>query len=126
MQSGRCNKPSDQRRIERHQLGEYLCVYNAYSGRPMGQIGNISPDGMMLISLLPIMVDEVFEMKLKLPSSTGIEEVVSFKAQSHWCRPDLSPGHYDTGFSIVSNHQAFSELARMLERYFSFSQTPDA
>ncbi|HDZ57314.1 MAG TPA: PilZ domain-containing protein [Pseudomonas xinjiangensis] len=117
---------TEQRRIARHQLAEYLSVYNAYTGRPMGQIGNISDNGMMLISLLPVMVGEVFDMQLRLPSATASEEVLNFKALSHWSRPDISPGHFDTGFSIVANGEAFSHLARLLERYFSFSHSLDA
>ena len=39
----------EQRRIPRHQLSAYLCVYNSRTGRPIGYIGNISRDGIMLI-----------------------------------------------------------------------------
>jgi len=43
-----------QRRIERHQLPYYLKVFNRITDKPMGSIGNVSLDGLMLISQLPI------------------------------------------------------------------------
>lgn len=110
----------DQRHIARHQLAAYLCVYNARSDTPMGQIGNVSGNGLMLISVLPVMVDEIFEMRLKLPAGAGGLDIIDFRALSHWCRPDVSPGYYDTGFSIVSSPHSISELAHLLERFFTF------
>ena len=113
----------DQRQIERHELSAYLQLYNSYSGHPMGFIGNISPLGLMMISSLPVMVEAVFDMQIRLPPQTGRNQTLDFQARSHWCCPDLTPGHFDTGFSIVSNHQAFAEIARLLERYFQFDFT---
>ena len=110
----------EQRHIARHQLASYLCVYNARTDKPMGQIGNVSGNGLMLISVLPVMVDEIYEMRLQLPAGDGGLDIIDFKALSHWCRSDVSPGFYDTGFSIVSSSHSISELAHLLERFFTF------
>lgn len=117
----------DQRCIARHQLGGFLQVYNRHTGKPIGYLGNISKQGMMLISSLPVMLGACYELQLRLPSATDAEaELVNFSARSHWCRADASPGNYDSGFSITSNQQAFADLARALERYFSFYHPIDA
>ncbi|WP_304640628.1 PilZ domain-containing protein [Pseudomonas sp.] len=118
-------RKTDQRQIERHQLGSYLAVYNARTGRSMGQIGNLSASGLMLISLLPVMVGHIFDMQVRIPDAEG-ERIINFQALSHWCQADVSPGHFDSGFSIVSNQREFSELGRMLERYFRFTYLDDA
>lgn len=110
----------EQRHIARHQLAAYLCVYNARTDQPMGQIGNVSGNGLMMISLLPVMIGEIFEMRLKLPAAEGGVDIIDFKALSHWCRPDVSPGYFDTGFSLVSSSHSISELAHLLERFFTF------
>lgn len=116
----------DQRCIARHQLGGFLQVYNRHTGKSIGYLGNISKQGIMLISSLPIMLGASYELQLKLPSSTDAgAELVDFSARSHWCRADASPGNYDSGFSITSNQQAFADLARALERYFSFHHSVD-
>ncbi|MEH6669168.1 PilZ domain-containing protein [Halopseudomonas sp.] len=118
--------PQEQRRIERHQLGSYLQVFNRHSGRPMGYLGNISRQGMMLISDLPVMLGSFYELQLRLPGANDVPDCVNFTAMSHWCRADASPGFYDSGFSIVHNQQAFAGLAKSLEQYFSFQYPVDA
>lgn len=118
---------NDQRCISRQQLSGFLQVYNRHTGRPFGYLGNISSRGMMLISTLPIMLGACYDLQLKLPSATGAEtELVDFSARSLWCRADATPGYYDSGFSVVTNQQAFGGLSRVLERYFSFNQPIDA
>ena len=47
-----------QRRIERHQLPYYLKVFNRITDKPMGSIGNVSLEGLMLISQL-LMLEKV-------------------------------------------------------------------
>jgi hypothetical protein len=119
-------RKTDQRQIERHQLSSYLAIYNARTGRAMGQIGNLSTSGLMLISLLPVMVGHVFDLQVRIPDPEQGERLINFQALSHWCQADIAPGHFDSGFSIVSNQREFSELTRMLERYFSFANDFDA
>ncbi len=36
------------RRIERHQLPYYLKVFNRFTDKPMGYIGNISREGLLM------------------------------------------------------------------------------
>lgn len=116
----------DQRLISRQQLTGYLQVFNAHTGKPMGFIGNISRDGFMLISSLPLLLGAAYSMQLRLPSGSSDPDIINFTAVSHWCRADETPGHYDSGFSITENHRAFAALADALERYFSFSHPVDA
>ncbi len=40
----------ERRSIKRHQLNDYLKIYNRNTMREMGNIGNISCNGLMLIS----------------------------------------------------------------------------
>ncbi|SDR95623.1 PilZ domain-containing protein [Halopseudomonas litoralis] len=122
-------EPFDQfsRRITRHQLPAYLNVYNSHTGRFMGTMGNVSCNGFMLISPLPVMLGAEYAMQLHLPSANGDQvQTLAFRAVSRWCRPDLTPGHHDAGFSIVDNMQVFANLADALQRYFTFVHATDA
>lgn len=115
------------RGIARHQLKAYLNVYNSYSGQYMGSMGNVSCRGFMLISPHPVMLGEEYELQLHLPPLGGDgETIVPFRAISRWCRPDLTPGHYDAGFCISDNQQIFSGLSIALKRYFSFMYQVDS
>ena len=73
------------RRIERHQLPYFLKVFNRFTDKPMGYLGNVCEDGLMLISQLPLLVDANFELRLKLPDSDGRVQVVDLTARCLWC-----------------------------------------
>ena len=108
------------RRIERHQLPYYLKVFNRITDRPMGYIGNISLEGLMLISELPMLVGARFDMRLKIPGHDGQLHLVDFYATCQWSREDLTPGHFDSGFALVAPPAEFVELVEALRFYFSF------
>lgn len=116
-----------ERGIPRHQLHAYLNVFNSFDGHFMGTMANVSCKGFMLISPYPVMLDEDYDMQLHLPALGGEGEfVLPFRANSRWCRPDLTPGHYDAGFTLISDPQVFAGLSIALQRYFTFTHQPDA
>lgn len=108
-----------QRRIERHQLPYYLKVFNRITDKPMGSIGNVSLDGLMLISQLPILVGARFDMRLKIPGQHGMH-FIDFSANCQWCREDVTPGIYDSGFAPVAPPADYVEMIDALRYYFSF------
>ena len=61
-----------ERRIERHQLPGYLRVFNRYTNKQLGCLGNVSEKGLMLISDLPMMVGAEFQLRLQVPCERGM------------------------------------------------------
>lgn len=108
-----------QRRIERQQLPCYLKVFNRITDKPMGYIGNVSLDGLMLISQLPLLVGARFDMRLKIPGQTA-PRFIDFSATCQWCREDVTPGSFDSGFALVAPPAEFVEMVESLRQYFSF------
>lgn len=111
-----------ERRIERHQLPYYLKVYNRYTGRAMGYLGNVSEVGLMLISELPLLVGPVFELQVKIPSIEGETTLINLSAACLWCHEDATPGHYDSGFVLQGDAPVeYVQLVEALRSYFSFN-----
>jgi hypothetical protein len=108
------------RRIERHQLSCFLQVFNRLTDKPIGYLGNVSAEGLMLISQLPMMVDVEFELRLKIPTAGGDFQAVDFTATCLWSHEDINPQHYDSGFSVVEAPAEYGQLINALLRYFSF------
>ncbi|UVE18682.1 PilZ domain-containing protein [Pseudomonas sp. LS44] len=108
-----------ERRIERHQLPYYLKVFNRITDKPMGYIGNVSLDGLLLISQLPMLVGARFDLRLKIPAQGGMR-FIDFSATCQWCREDVTPGGYDSGFSLVAPPSEYAEMVEALRYYFSF------
>jgi hypothetical protein len=116
----------NQRRIERHQLPSYLQVFNLNTGKPMGSIGNLSLDGLLLISELRMLVGARFEMRIKVPGARGKPHHVDFAAVCQWCREDVTPGCFDSGFALVAPPAEFVEMVEALRYYFSFKPNKTA
>ncbi|TBU89709.1 PilZ domain-containing protein [Phytopseudomonas dryadis] len=107
------------RHIERHQLPYYLNVFNLITDKPMGHLGNVSLDGLMLISQLPMLVGGCFDMRLKIPGADAVRHI-DFTATCLWCREDVTPGSFDSGFSLIAPPAEYVEMVEALRHYFSF------
>jgi len=112
------------RRIERHQLPYFLKVFNSVTDKPIGFLGNVSEDGLMLISQLPMMIGADFDLRLKIPMADGCQQVIDLKACCLWCHEDATPHHYDAGFSLQWAPPEFGQLVEALKQYFSFQPLP--
>ncbi|MBV1879992.1 MAG: PilZ domain-containing protein [Pseudomonadales bacterium] len=110
----------EKRYIKRHQLPCYLQVFNRVTNKPLGYIVNISPQGMMLVSGTQLMSHAVFGMQVKLPSPIKGKKRIDFDALSHWSKPDITSGYYDTGFSFTEPPEELTALIDALTEYFSF------
>lgn len=107
------------RHIERHQLPYYLNVFNAFTDKPIGYLGNVSLDGLMLISQLPVLVGGRFDMRLKIPGQDSVRHI-DFSATCLWCREDVTPGSFDSGFALDTPPADYVEMVDALRYYFSF------
>ncbi|MBC3301690.1 PilZ domain-containing protein [Pseudomonas sp. SWRI18] len=108
------------RRIERHQLPCFLQVFNRLTDKPIGFLGNVSEDGLMLISQLPMMVDVDFELRVKIPAADGTWNPIDLTATCLWSHEDINPQHYDSGFRVLQAPEEFGQLVSVLLHYFSF------
>ena len=109
-----------ERLIQRHQLTCFLKVFNRFTDKPIGYLGNVSDGGLMLISQLPMLVDANFEFRIKLPGADGEVQFIDLTARCLWCREDLTPHYYDSGFILYQPPAEYSGLISALQRYFSF------
>lgn len=113
-----------ERRIERHQLPYFLRVFNSVTDKPIGFLGNVSADGLMFISQLPMMIGADFDLRLKIPASDGCMQVIDLRASCLWCHEDATPHHYDAGFSLQQAPPEYAQLVSALQQYFSFQPMP--
>ncbi len=108
------------RRIERHQLPYFLQVFNRFTDKPIGYLGNVSVEGLMLISQLPLLVKADFTLQLKLPGPDDMVQLIDLNARCLWSHEEATPGYYDSGFVLSEPPEAYHKLVNALQRYFSF------
>lgn len=114
------------RRIERQDLPCFLKVFNGVNDRLIGYLGNVSADGLMLISTLPLMVGADFDLHLKIPADEGPQMDIELKATCLWCHEDVTPQHFDAGFSLKTAPPEYTQLVSALRQYFSFHSLPES
>jgi hypothetical protein len=91
---------ADRRKVKRRHLIYYLRVFDRSSGRQLGHLVDLTPEGMMVMSERPIRVGRKVELKMTLPGDTEREQAVEFDATSLWTSEDVNPDFYDTGFKF--------------------------
>ncbi|WP_248748713.1 PilZ domain-containing protein [Pseudomonas sp. MWU15-20650] len=109
-----------ERRIERHELPCFLQVFNRLTDKSIGFLGNVSEEGLMLISQLPMMVGVDFELRLKIPGPQGEFQAIDLTATCLWSHEDINPQHYDSGFCVRQAPEEYGQLINALLHYFSF------
>ena len=100
------NKRNDQRTS----LVDFQQVLNVESGKVLGYLGDVSHEGLRVLSRKSIPIGETFRLGLKYVRAGGVTEELEIDAESVWERSDAELPYGETGFH-------FAELsAEALER----------
>ena len=95
----------EKRRIERKRVTFPAQVTDVISGRTIGYVGNLSSNGMLLISTQAPRSEALFQVKLPLPESgqaLGCAAPIEVGIQEQWHDNAASPGQVWAGYRIVA------------------------
>ena len=93
----------EKRHKRRWELVFYLRIFDQSNGEQLGHVIDISEEGMMVLSEVPIEVNKDFDLSLELPASGSANNLkISFKARSLWQSEDTNPDLVDTGFQLIN------------------------
>ncbi|MFQ5645031.1 MAG: PilZ domain-containing protein [Thiogranum sp.] len=99
---------SEQRRKSRVTIPEHPQILDAHSGQVLGELVNLSTEGLMAVSPECVTGGTVFQMRIPLVQGDRKVEIL-VGAESLWCDDANGSGTYWTGFQIIdisSEHQA--------------------
>jgi hypothetical protein len=95
-------KSTEHRRSQRKRAHQAIQVNNAITGEQIGHVGNLSSDGMLLISNRQLPDDALFQLNFYLPNSqTAAMHQLEIGAHEQWCETANVPGLFWTGFRII-------------------------
>jgi hypothetical protein len=95
-------RPNPERRTtSRKHIAYYTRVFEAKSNEQLGNLGDITTGGIMLISAVPFPVNANFSLKIELSDDIANKPFMCIEAQSMWSHPDLDPDLQNTGFRIT-------------------------
>ncbi|MGD2073753.1 MAG: PilZ domain-containing protein [Gammaproteobacteria bacterium] len=90
----------EQRRQPRTEVDEPLNVRDAHSGRVLGQLVNVSNEGLMLVSPCPIASGAVHQLQIPVKINAEVREL-ALAAENLWCHDANDTGAYWSGFQII-------------------------
>jgi c-di-GMP-binding flagellar brake protein YcgR len=92
--------PADQRRNHRVTIPEHPQILDAHSGEVIGQLVNLSSDGLMIASANRIQNNTVLQMRIPLVRD-GHHLEIRIGAESLWCEDANDSGTHWSGFQII-------------------------
>jgi len=104
----------NQRKVARRHLIYYLRVYDAKTGELLGNLVDISTRGIMLVSDNALPLDKEVLLRMVLPDTVEGSREVEFMAVSRWCKNDINPDFFDTGFELMDPSSNFLEVVDKL------------
>jgi hypothetical protein len=109
-----------QRKESRKKLMAFTPVYELLHKTLLGYVGDLTPQGVMVIGEKSIEVDKQLTLGIEfpesLPETPAVRVVIPVRAA--WCKPDDSPQYFNIGleFTDVSPENA-RVIEAILERY---------
>ena len=93
---------SEHRRNTRKRAHHAIAVKDAIGGQRMGYVGNLSVDGMLLISSRQLQENALFQVNFELPDgATTKSHTLEIGLHEQWCEAANVPGQFWTGFRII-------------------------
>jgi hypothetical protein len=91
----------EHRRSARKRAHQAIQVNNSITGQQIGHVGNLSIDGMLLITNRQLPDDALFQFSFHLPSPTGQMHQLEIGVHEQWSEGANVPGLFWTGFRFI-------------------------
>ncbi len=92
----------EKRNLKRRHLIYYLKVFDRNSNELLGNLIDITPNGIQLITENPLETGILFKLKMVLPKTILDKSELIFDAKSIRCDRDINPNFYITGFQLLN------------------------
>ena len=93
---------TENRRSRRKRAPGAIQVTNSLTGEVIGHVGNLSIDGMLLITSRKLPEDALFQFQFQLPSGASAKShQLEVGVHEQWCEAANVPGQYWSGFRII-------------------------
>jgi hypothetical protein len=92
----------EQRRAPRKRPEYNVAVINTITGQPLGHLGNMSSNGMLLIGQHAPRNEAVYQVSLNLPRHDGTMPTIEIGIQEQWHEPAATPGQIWAGYRIIA------------------------
>jgi hypothetical protein len=116
---------AERRKYTRRDLMFYSRVVDAKTGRMVGNLLNITPEGAMVLSDRQVSSGIAMELHIELPEEISPKPELVFHAVSLWCQPDINPEFFDVGFQFQDVSDEKAEVVQRLVKEYGFRDRPN-
>ncbi len=104
----------NRRKQKRYFMFDILEVSLPDLGENIGHLVDITEDGLMIRSSVPVEVDQVYQVQVNLQDSVPGESMLELSASCQWCRAATTLGGYNAGFRIANMTQDGVDIIKEL------------
>lgn len=105
-----------ERSQQRWNLVHHLKVVKAENNQTIGHLVDVTTEGMMLISEEAIPLNQVYNLRMEIPTEENIPQMIALTAESLWTKKDVNPAFHDTGFRLINpSKRAINAITRLIE-----------
>ena len=116
----------EKRKTKRRYLLYYMRVYDATTRQQIGNLVDITPRGIMVVSEHPIPEGQTCRLRMELTNEVADKPFMEFSAHSKWCKPDVIPDMYNTGFKILNLAPEDAKIILRIIEEFGFRDNKPA
>lgn len=109
------------RRSVRYEFDHSPPVYELRSYRQIGELADLSIDGIRLLSAKPVSRGELLECRVKLPRKVFEEEYLVLSARCMWCKRYQGGERFESGYRL--EHVSEQDSAIILHLLIHFAHT---
>jgi len=92
----------ENRRSRRKSTRQTIAVTNAFTGEVVGDVGNLSIDGMLLIANRALPDHALYQLSFELPGRNGAPaRHLEVGVHEQWTEPAAAPDQFWAGFRII-------------------------
>jgi hypothetical protein len=92
---------SEKRKLKRRHLLYYARIFKVKTHELMGNLVDITPEDVILVSEKTHPTDKPFRLSMELSDDIADKPFLELSAKSIWCRPDVDPYFHTTGFELL-------------------------
>jgi hypothetical protein len=112
----------ERRKLQRKYLVVYSRVFDKNSGKVIGYLSDLTEEGVMIIGEQPIEQNLMMQLRLDLPEVPAVfpKQYIDLAAKVAWCKPDIDPAFYNTGFEFTNLENADREIIKQMIILYEF------
>jgi hypothetical protein len=92
---------ADKRKFNRVHLIHYLRLFDRKSGELIGNLVDLTSEGLQLISEKAIAPGKLLEIRMEFPETVDGERELQLNAEAVWCDHQLDPDLFSVGCKLI-------------------------